>query len=352
MISLGNIDIKKISLGSNKISKISLGDVKVFSSLQTWEKYNVIYEDKYNVTGLGTDTSPNWQSGGGYLKIDAEGNILVKPILWNQVKIGDYIIRDYIYNGKRHIYGEKLESVPTSSTGFYFGTELNFGSPKVLQISKKGTLITTVEAEEGTYPADGQHADGYWYVLVGWKMKILEYNEVGNRVLVSVIYDDNTFTTLNMVNTNDKESILRDVYIISNDVRNRQSFEGEIPVDLETWNPPTSVATTMTVDFYNLTGKAYDQYGEEMNVDVTFEIEGAGARIEDGVIIEDAVDNDTSYFVVAKVGELEERQERYLYAPVEPPVSEMEILETKLKASTDRQDFLEELIAEMAMMLY
>ena len=167
MISLGNIDIKKISLGSNEISKISLGDVKVFSSLQTWEKYNVIYEDKYNVTGLGTDASTGWQGAGGYLKIDAEGNILVKPIFWNQVKIGDYIIRDYIYNGNRYIYGYKLKSVPTSITGGYSYDQLNFSSPKLSQISKKGTLITTVEAEEGTYPADGKHADGYWYVLVG-----------------------------------------------------------------------------------------------------------------------------------------------------------------------------------------
>ena len=167
-INLGVNEIKKISLGSNEISKVSLGNVEVFSSLQTWEKYNVIYEDKYNIIGVGTTSySGNWQVSGGYLKIDAEGNVLVKPILWNQVKIGDYIIRDYIANEKRHVYGYKLTSIPTSNTGSYLYYDLNFGSPRVSQMPKKGTLITTVEAEEGTYPADGQHTDGYWYVLVG-----------------------------------------------------------------------------------------------------------------------------------------------------------------------------------------
>lgn len=169
MISLGNIDIKKMSLGSNEISKVSLGNVEVFSSLQTWEKYNVIYEDKYNVIGVGTTTryKTSWRDSDEYLKTDAEGNILVKPILWNQVKIGDYIIREYISNGNKYFSGYKLTSIPTSNTGEFWYHELNFGSPRVSQIPKKGTLITTVEAEEGTYPADGQHTDGYWYVLVG-----------------------------------------------------------------------------------------------------------------------------------------------------------------------------------------
>ena len=45
-------------------------------------------------------------------------------------------------------------------------------------------------------------------------------------------------------------------------------------------------------------------------------------------------------------------QERTIYAPVTPKPSETEILEAKLKASTDRQDFLEELIVEMAMIIY
>ena len=44
--------------------------------------------------------------------------------------------------------------------------------------------------------------------------------------------------------------------------------------------------------------------------------------------------------------------EKVWYDYVDKVLSPEEILETRLKASTDRQDFLEELIAEMAMMLY
>ena len=162
-------------------------------------------------------------------------------------------------------------------------------------------------------------------------MKILQYEEYNGRVLVTVLYEDNTFTTLNMVNTNDKESILRDVYIISNDARNRQPFEGEIPTDAETWNPPKSVATSMTVDFYNLTGKVYDQYGMQMEVEIQFSIEGENARIEDNKIVEDVVETDTSYFIVAKYGDLEERQERFLYAPREIELSEIDILNNEIE---------------------
>lgn len=149
-------------------------------------------------------------------------------------------------------------------------------------------------------------------------MKILEYIEQGNRVIVSVLYPDGTFSTLNMLNTNDKESILRDVYIISSDARNRQPFEGKIPVGLETYHKPQSSPSFLrNVDFYNLTGKVYDQYGSEMEVEIQFSIENTDkVRIENGKIVEDVVDTDTTYFIVAKVGELEQRQERTIYAPV------------------------------------
>ena len=36
-----------------------------------------------------------------------------------------------------------------------------------------------------------------------------------------------------------------------------------------------------------------------------------------GKIIKDVVEKDTSYFIIAKAGDLEERKERVIYAPVE-----------------------------------
>ena len=175
-------------------------------------------------------------------------------------------------------------------------------------------------------------------------MKILEYNEVGNRVIVSVLYDDNTFATLNMLNTHNRDEILKDVYIISKDAKNRQPFEGEIPADLETYHKPQSSPSFMrNVDFYNLTGEVYDQYGAEMEVSPTWSIEGTGATIENGKVVESEVVEDTSYFIVAKVGDLEERQERTIYAPAEEipedaPVSraEYEELKAALEAMSKR----------------
>ena len=184
-------------------------------------------------------------------------------------------------------------------------------------------------------------------------MKILQYNEVGNRVLVSVLYPDGTFSTLNMLNTHKKDEILKDVYIISKDARNRQPFEGEIPVDLETWNPSKSMANTMTVDFYNLTGKAYDQYGMQMEVEIQFSVEGTDkARIENGKIVEDAVTEDTSYFIVAKYGNLEERQERFLYAPVEPRPSKIELLNKKVERLASENEAKDDLLQEIILQMY
>ena len=159
------------------------------------------------------------------------------------------------------------------------------------------------------------------------KYKIL--NQADNRVELFVLYEDNTFTVLNLAQDT-LENMLKNAYILSKNIE-RLQYEGEVPTDLETYEKPQSVATTITnVDFDNFKADIYDQFGDKMNVDVTFEIEGTGARIEDGEVIEDAVDNDTSYFIVAKYDDLEERQERFLYAPREVEPSQIDILNNKI----------------------
>ena len=160
------------------------------------------------------------------------------------------------------------------------------------------------------------------------KYKIL--NQTDNRVELFVLYEDNTFTVLNLAQDT-LENMLKNAYILSKNIE-RLQYEGEIPTDLETYEKPQSVATKITnVDFNNFTADVIDQFGEKMNVDVTFEIEGAGARIEDGEIIEDVVDTDTSYFIVAKYGDLEERRERTIYAPREVEPSEIDILNNEIE---------------------
>ena len=147
------------------------------------------------------------------------------------------------------------------------------------------------------------------------KYKIL--NQTDSRVELFVLYEDNTFTVLNLA-LDTLENMLKNAYILSKNTE-RLQYEGEVPTDLETYEKPQSVATKITnVNFNNLTGKIYDQFGEKMNVDVEFEIEGTDkARIENGTIIEDVVEEDTSYFIIAKYGDLEERQKRTIYAPRE-----------------------------------
>lgn len=164
-------------------------------------------------------------------------------------------------------------------------------------------------------------------------MKILEYEEYNGRVLVTVLYEDNTFATLNMLNTGNREEILKDVYIISSDVRNRQPFEGEVPTDVEIWSPPKSVATTLKADFYSLTGKVYDQYGAEMVTDVVFSVDNPAVRIENGAVVESEVAEDTPYTITATAGNLTESTERVIYKRVEA-VHELQSLRDEIDILT------------------
>lgn len=155
-------------------------------------------------------------------------------------------------------------------------------------------------------------------------MKILDKVVGSDRTLITVYYDDNTYATLNMKTVEPVENMLHDVYIISKDARNRLPWVGEIPTDVQEWNPPTPKAARLVVeDWRNLQGKVYDQYGSEMETEILFSIEGEQARIENGKIVEDVVDTDTSYFIVAKYGDLEERQERTIFAPQEAENSKL-----------------------------
>ena len=180
------------------------------------------------------------------------------------------------------------------------------------------------------------------------KYKIL--NQTNNRVELFVLYGDNTFKILNLAQDT-LENVLKNAYILSNNTE-RLQYEGKIPTDLEVYGKPQSVATKLTnVDFNNFTADVYDQFGEKMNVDLAFEIEGTEARIENGELIEDVVEEDTSYFIVARYGDLEKRQKRTIYAPVEPVPSEIELLNNKVEGlaseNENKDDLLQEIILHM-----
>ena len=152
-------------------------------------------------------------------------------------------------------------------------------------------------------------------------LKITQYEEQGNRVMVSVLYPDSSVGTYNMVNTGDKEGILKDVYIISQNPLNREALIDEVPEVIEEWNPPASVPKVLKItDWNNLQGVVYDQYGSEMEQVITWSIQGPGAKIEQGKVIRMEVKTDTSFFVVANVGTLTEKNEQMAYAPVPEPI--------------------------------
>lgn len=149
------------------------------------------------------------------------------------------------------------------------------------------------------------------------KYKIVEQTE--SDVQIFCLYDDNTFTLLDLVAGRELEEILQDAYILTKNKENRQAYTGQEIKDLKDYVAKPRVAR-LEADFYNLTGKVYDQHGDILDAPISFEIEGTDkVKIEDGKLIEEEVDKETSYFLIARAEELEEKQERKLYPRQEEP---------------------------------
>lgn len=151
-------------------------------------------------------------------------------------------------------------------------------------------------------------------------MKLIQYIDDSYYARVAILFDDNTYAVTRVVSGNrSKGDILKDAYILLRNVE-RVRFEGD-PRDFDDLILPEPKEKTMDIDFYNLTGKVYDQYGEIMDKKVQFEIQGTDeAKIENNKVVEEEVEEITSYFIVASCGELVQKEERFIYppAPVEP----------------------------------
>lgn len=162
-------------------------------------------------------------------------------------------------------------------------------------------------------------------------MKILKYEKLNKDTVVGIVFDDETYGLVRILdNTRPKEEILKDAYIILKN-SDRLEYEGNVST-LEDLVLPTSKPTFMTVDFYSFSGHVYDQYGDEIFKDITFEVVGTDkARIENNKIIEEEVAEITSYFIVAKCGNLEEKQERKLYPKPEEPKPQPDMTATLFK---------------------
>jgi hypothetical protein len=162
-------------------------------------------------------------------------------------------------------------------------------------------------------------------------LKLLKYEKLERDTVVGIVFDDDTYGLVRILDsTRPKEEILKDAYIILKN-SDRLNYEGDVST-LEDLVLPTSKPTFMTVDFYSFSGHVYDQYGDEIFKDINFEVVGTDkARIENGKLIEEEVQEETSFFIVAKCGNLEEKQERKLYPRPEEPTPQPDMTATLVK---------------------
>lgn len=162
-------------------------------------------------------------------------------------------------------------------------------------------------------------------------MKLLKYEKLNKDTIVGIVFDDETYGLVRILDsTRPKEEILKDAYIILKN-SDRLNYTGDIST-LEDLALPAPKPNFMNVDFYSFNGHVYDQYGDEIFKDITFEIQGTDkARIENKKIIEEEVAEITSYFIVAKCGSLEEKQERKLYPKPDDPAPQPDMTATLFK---------------------
>lgn len=174
-------------------------------------------------------------------------------------------------------------------------------------------------------------------------MKLIEYQNIENYKKVSLLFNNNKYATTYIVDDNrPKNEILKDAYILLKNA-DKKDYIGDISKleDIELERPKV---TNLDVDFYNLTVKVYDQYGDEIQEQVSFTIEGTDkARIENNNVIEEEVEKETSFFIVAKVGTLEERQERTIYPKV--------VEEAKNSNIEERLEATEQAMADLMLMM-
>lgn len=174
-------------------------------------------------------------------------------------------------------------------------------------------------------------------------MKLLQYTDDSYYARVAILFDDNTYAVTSVISGNrNKEDILKDAYILLKNAE-RVGFDGNFK-DYDDLILPAPKEKSIDVNFYALTGKVFDQYGEVMDKEVSFEVQGTDkARIEDNKLVEEEVEEMTSYFIVAKCGDLLQKEERFIY----PPAHE----ELKGASVEERLEATEKAVADVIMMI-
>lgn len=172
--------------------------------------------------------------------------------------------------------------------------------------------------------------------------------KIDNGGLVLMIIDEHQYQAQVTTIDRDISEVLHDAYILREPIgialKNFTEFKD--------YDLPEPIATTLDIDWYSLKGQVYDQYGKDMEIPITFTIEGTDkAKIADGKIVTEDVKEDTSFFIVAKANNLEKREERWIYAPhkEEDP---MMILTKKVNALTQNDEMRDDLLQELILKVY
>lgn len=165
-------------------------------------------------------------------------------------------------------------------------------------------------------------------------MKLCKFEDYGKSKLISIVFEDKTYATVFVAdNTRDKDDLIKDAYILLKNM-DRSPYTGDLSL-LEDVTIEEPKVMTFTPDFSTFKGSVYDQYGDILDVPIKYTIEGTDkARIEDNNLIEDPVEEDTHYVIIATIGDLVEKQERTIYKPIKPAIETTEI-EERL-AATER----------------
>ena len=150
-------NITSIHVGNTEIQKIICGGGIVWAKNATWEKWSV--KDVREWAGSSDGKTISYTPSSlvnmyASCKIDDNGNFIGVET-----------------SGTPHYF---IYDKPTN-TCFYWITQYPDGTYLVYKFisylkptrKERDKLIETVSASEGTYPNDGIHTDGYWYVKKG-----------------------------------------------------------------------------------------------------------------------------------------------------------------------------------------
>jgi len=136
-----------------------------------YDKFNVNYTTTYN-------EPPSWSNESG--SYDAAFAGLAKSYSWNS-STGKFVLSSNVYSSSEIVsdnayaykmFGTELYryrwysgDLPASATGGNYAAKKNETNATSNISQSKGSLVqSNIPAEDGTYPANGRHSDGYWYV--------------------------------------------------------------------------------------------------------------------------------------------------------------------------------------------